>query len=99
MLYPNLVKAMKDEGVTKTDIANLLGLHFNTVTAKLEGETSSSKAVYQVGFTLIEAVMIKNIFLEDMILLGFLIFLNTQKQLNERNDINERIFISWQDDS
>ena len=62
MLYPNLVKAMKDEGVTKTDIANLLGLHFNTVIAKLEGETSSSKAVYQVGFTLIEAVMIKNIF-------------------------------------
>ena len=56
MLYPNLVKAMKDEGVTKTDIANLLGLHFNTVTAKLEGETSSSKAVYQVGFTLMEAV-------------------------------------------
>lgn len=27
MLYPNLIKAMKDEGVTKTDLANLLGLH------------------------------------------------------------------------
>ena len=62
MLYPNLIKAMKDEGVTKTDIANLLGLHFNTVTAKMEGETTSNRAVYQVGFTLIEAVMIKNIF-------------------------------------
>ena len=32
---------MKDEGVTKTDIANLLGLHFNTVTAKMEGETNN----------------------------------------------------------
>ena len=62
MLYPNLSKAMKDEDVTKTDLANLLQVHFNTITAKLEGETTSQKANYQIGFTLIEAVMIRNIF-------------------------------------
>ena len=59
MLYPNLSKAMKSESVTKTDIANLLGIHFNTVTAKLEGETTSEKNIYQVGFTFIEAVLIR----------------------------------------
>lgn len=41
MLYPNLSNAMSKEKVTKTDISNLLGIHFNTVTAKLEGETTS----------------------------------------------------------
>lgn len=53
---------MKEEDVTKTDLANLLQVHFNTITAKLEGETTSQKTNYQIGFTLIEAVMIKNIF-------------------------------------
>lgn len=66
MLYPNLEKAMRKEDITKIDLANLLGLHFNTVTAKLEGETTSSKATtYQIGFTLIEAVMIRNIFFKE----------------------------------
>ena len=50
MIYPNLNRAMKNESVTKTDIANLLGIHFNTVTAKLEGETTSEKNMYQIGF-------------------------------------------------
>lgn len=65
MLYPNLEKAMKKEDVTKTDLANLLNLHFNTVTSKLEGETTSKKTTYQIGFTLIEAVMIRNIFFKE----------------------------------
>lgn len=62
MLYPNLNKAMKSDSVTKTDISNLLGIHFNTVTAKLEGETTSEKNKYQVGFTFIEAVLIHKAF-------------------------------------
>lgn len=62
MLYPNLIKAMKNESVTKTDLANLLGVHFNTITAKLEGETTSDKHTYQIGFTLIEAVIIQKTF-------------------------------------
>ncbi len=65
MLYPNLSKAMKKEGTTKTDIANLLGIHFNTVTAKLDGETTSDKNTYQIGFTLIEAVLIQRTFFKS----------------------------------
>lgn len=61
MLYPNLARAMQNEHVTKTDLASLLNIHFNTVTAKLEGETTSSKSKYQIGFTVIEAVVIKNV--------------------------------------
>lgn len=57
-LYPNLTRAMRIEGVSKNDIADLLGIHFNTVTAKLEGETTSHKNKYQIGFTFIEATTI-----------------------------------------
>lgn len=64
MLYPNLIAAMKKEDVTKTDVANLLGIHFNTVTAKLEGESTTDKPL-QVGFTFIEAVTIKRTFFKS----------------------------------
>ena len=43
MLYPNLKKAMGIEGITKTDISRVLHIHFNTVTDRLEGNTSSKK--------------------------------------------------------
>lgn len=62
MLYPNLQRAMKVEGVSKTDISHLLGIHFNTVTSKIEGETTSDKNTYQIGFTFIEAIMIHKAF-------------------------------------
>lgn len=65
MLYPNLASAMAKEKVTKTDISNLLGIHFNTVTAKLEGETLSTKRNYQVGFTAIEAIVLRNTFFKS----------------------------------
>ena len=65
MLYPNLHKAMIKERITKTDISNLLGIHFNTVTAKLEGETTSRKNQYQIGFTVIEAITIRNTFFKS----------------------------------
>lgn len=65
MLYPNLVSAMAKEKVTKTDIANLLGIHFNTVTAKIEGETTSDKRNYQVGFTAIEAIVLRDTFFKS----------------------------------
>lgn len=59
MLYPNLKKAMGIEGVTKTDISRVLHIHFNTVTDRLEGNTTSKKEDnYQVGFTLTEAFAI-----------------------------------------
>lgn len=53
---------MNVERVTKTAISDLLGIHFNTVTAKIEGETTSEKNMYQVGFTFIEAVLIHKAF-------------------------------------
>lgn len=62
MLYPNLSTAMSEKKITKTDISNLLGIHFNTVTAKLDGETTSNKGNYQIGFTAIEAIVLKNTF-------------------------------------
>lgn len=65
MLYPNLVSAMTKEKVTKTDIANLLGIHFNTVTAKMEGETTSDKRSYQIGFTAIEAIILRDTFFKS----------------------------------
>lgn len=64
MLYPNLTVAMKKENVTKTDIANLLSIHFNTVTAKMDGESTTDKP-FQIGFTFIEAVVIKRTFFKS----------------------------------
>lgn len=57
-LYPNLTKAMRDKGITKTDLATLLGIHFNTVTDKIEGRTTSSERKYNIGFTFIESLVI-----------------------------------------
>ena len=62
--YPNLVETMKKEHVTKTDIATVLGIHFNTVTDKLEGRTTSESKTYNIGFTIVEAVVIKNTLFE-----------------------------------
>ena len=59
MLYPNLKKAMGIEGITKTDISRVLHIHFNTVTDRLEENTSSKKEDnYQIGFSLAEAFAI-----------------------------------------
>lgn len=57
-LYPNLAKAMKEKGVTKTDLATLLGVHFNTLTDKIEGNTTSGSKTYNIGFTVLEACII-----------------------------------------
>lgn len=65
MLYPNLSRTMRVEGVSKTDIAKLLDIHFNTVTSKLEGETTSTKNNYSIGFTFIEAVIIHKAFFKQ----------------------------------
>ena len=58
VFYPNLVKAMKDKNVTKTDLATLLGVHFNTITDKIEGRTTSDNRKYNVGFTFLESLVI-----------------------------------------
>lgn len=58
MFYPNLAKAMKDKGVTKTDLATLLGVHFNTITDKIEGNTTSENKTYNIGFTFLESCVI-----------------------------------------
>lgn len=58
--YPNLSVAMGKEHVTKTDIATVLGIHFNTVTDKIEGNTTSNSKTYNIGFTIVEAVVLKN---------------------------------------
>lgn len=65
IFYPNLAKAMKEKGVTKTDLATLLGVHFNTVTDKIEGKTTSESKTYNIGFTFIEALMIRKIFFKE----------------------------------
>lgn len=65
IFYPNLVKAMKEKGVTKTDLATLLGVHFNTVTDKIEGKTTSESKTYNIGFTFVEALMISKIFFKE----------------------------------
>lgn len=58
LFYPNLAKAMKDKGVTKTDLATLLGVHFNTITDKIEGNTTSENKTYNIGFTFLESCVI-----------------------------------------
>ena len=64
-MYPNLVKAMRDKGVTKTDLATLLGLHFNTITDKIEGNTTSGNKNYNIGFTILEACVISRTFFKE----------------------------------
>ncbi len=49
---------MKDKGVTKTDLATLLGVHFNTITDKIEGNTTSENKTYNIGFTFLESCVI-----------------------------------------
>lgn len=39
MLY-NLEKARKDNGVTKVDLADLIGVKYQTITEKIEGNSS-----------------------------------------------------------
>lgn len=56
--YPNLEKAMKDKNVTKTDLATLLGVHFNTITDKIEGRTTSNNKKFNIGFTFLESLVI-----------------------------------------
>lgn len=63
--YPNLTKAMKDKGVTKTDISTLLGVHFNTITDKIEGNTTSANKTYNIGFTFLESILIHRIFFKE----------------------------------
>lgn len=65
IFYPNLAKAMKDKEVTKTDIATLLSLHFNTVTDKIEGNTTSTNKTYNIGFTFLESIIIHRIFFKE----------------------------------
>lgn len=62
MIYPNLSQAMKNEGVTKTDLSRVLGIHFNTVTSKLDGLSTAENKGYQIGFSAIEAMVIKETF-------------------------------------
>ncbi len=65
VLYPNLAKAMSDKGVTKTDLATLLGVHFNTITDKIEGKTTSSERKFNIGFTFIESSVISRTFFKE----------------------------------
>lgn len=58
VFYPHLVEAMQKKGVTKTDLATLLGVHFNTITDKIEGRTTSDTKTYNVGFSFLESLVI-----------------------------------------
>ena len=49
---------MRDKGVTKTDLATLLGVRFSTITDKLEGNTTSNNKTYNIGFTFLESFII-----------------------------------------
>ena len=65
MCYINLASAMSREHVTKTDISRILNIHLNTVTAKINCETASDTTRYQIGFTFLEALIIKDTFFKN----------------------------------
>lgn len=65
MRYINLVAAMEKEHVTKTDISRILNIHLNTVSAKINCETTSDAAKYQVGFTFLEAIIVHDTFFKS----------------------------------
>lgn len=64
-MYPHLEKVMKDNGVTKTDISNLIGVHLNTVIDRISGETTKKGNIYQKGFTFAEAMRIHERFFAE----------------------------------
>lgn len=65
MKYINLVSAMGKERVTKTDISRVLNIHLNTVSAKINCETTSDAAKYQIGFTFLEALIVHDTFFKS----------------------------------
>lgn len=65
MKYINLMSAMGKERVTKTDISRILNIHLNTVSAKINCETTSDAAKYQIGFTFLEALIVHDTFFKS----------------------------------
>lgn len=65
MKYINLTCSMEREHVTKTDLSRILNIHINTVTAKINCETSAENNRYQLGFIFLEALIIHDTFFKS----------------------------------